>query len=109
MGTIFMNTENSKTSEAHIFRLNSTDKLSLKDPNKNIVLANLVIYYTWKNIKPEYKNNEFKVSAPTCNNWFDLPDGFYSISDIQPYFEFIIKKTRKFNWKSVNRNLCEQG
>ena len=87
-----MTTENSKTSEAHIFRLNLTDKLSLKDPNKNIVLANLIIYYTWKNIKPKYKNNEYKVSAPTCNNWFDLPDRFSSISHIQLYFESIIKK-----------------
>ena len=58
----------------------------------NMVLANLSIYYTWKNIKSEYKNNKFKISAPTWNDTFDLPDGSYSISDIQDYFEFIIKK-----------------
>ena len=50
------------------------------------------IYYTWKNIKSEYKNNKFKISAPTWNYTFDLPDGSYSIADIQDYFEFIIKK-----------------
>ena len=59
---------------------------------KNIALANLSIYYTWKNIKSENKNNKFKISAATWNNAFDLPDGSYSISDIQDYFEFIIKK-----------------
>ena len=87
-----MNTENSKTSEPHRFKLDLTDKLNLKNPNKNMALANLSIYYTWKNIKSEYKNNKFKISAPTWNDTFDLPDGSYSISDIQDYFEFIIKK-----------------
>ena len=90
MQTIFMNTENSKTNEPHRFNLNLTDKLNLKNPNKNMALANLSIYYTWKNIKSEY--NKFKISAPTSNDTFDLPDGSYSISDIQDYFEFIIKK-----------------
>ena len=55
-------------------------------------LANLSIYYTWKNIKTEYNNNKFKISAPTWNETFDLPDGSYSIADIQDYFESIIKK-----------------
>ena len=57
-----------------------------------MTLANLSIQYTWKNIKSEYNNNKFKISAPTWNDTFDLPDGSYSISDIQDYFEFIIKK-----------------
>ena len=57
-----------------------------------MALANLSIYYTWKNIKSEYNNNKFKISAPTWNDTFDLPDGSYPISDIQDYFEFIIKK-----------------
>ena len=87
-----MNTENSKTNEQHKFKLDLTDKLNLKNPNKNMALANLSIYYTWKNIKSEYNNNKFKISAPTWNDTFDLPDGSYSISDIQDYFEFIIKK-----------------
>ena len=69
-----------------------TDKLNLKTPNnKNIGLVNLSIYCTWKN-KLEYNNNKFKISAPTWDDTFDLPDGSYSISDIQDYFEFIIKK-----------------
>ena len=92
METIFVNTENSKTNEPHRFKLDLTDKLNLKDPKKNMALANLSTYYTWKNIKSEYKNNEFKISAPTWNNTFDLPDGSYSIADIQDYSEFIIKK-----------------
>ena len=92
METIFINTEKSKTSERHKFKLNLTGTLNLKNPNKNIALANLSIYYTWKNIKSEYNNNKFKISAPTWNETFDLPDGSYSIPDIQDYFGFIIKK-----------------
>ena len=82
-----MNTENSKINESHKFRLTSEDKLNLKDPNKNMALANLTIYYTWKNMKSAYNNNKFKISAPTRNYKFDLPDGSYSISDIQDCFE----------------------
>ena len=87
-----MNSGNSKTSESHRFKLDLTDKLNLKDPKKNMALVNLNIYCTWKNIKLEYNNNKFKISAPTWNDTFDLSDGSYSISDIQDYFEFIIKK-----------------
>ena len=87
-----MNTEKSKTNEPHRFKLDLTDKINLKNPNKNMALANLSIYYTWKNIKSEYKNNKFKISASTWNDTFDLPDGSYSIDDNQDYFEFIIKK-----------------
>ena len=57
-----------------------------------MALANLSIYYTWKNIKSTYNNNKFKISAPTWNDTFDLPDSSYSVSDIQHCFEFIIKK-----------------
>ena len=57
-----------------------------------MALANLSIYYTWRNIKSEYNNNKFKISAPTSNDTFDLPDGSYSISGMQDYFEFIINK-----------------
>ena len=92
MGTTFMNTENSKTNEPHRFRLDLADKLNLKDPRKNIALVNLSIYYTWKNIKSEYNNNKFKISASTWSETFDLPDGPYTIDDIQIYFEFIIKQ-----------------
>ena len=92
METIFMNTENSKTSETHRFKLHLTEKLNLKDPKISMALSNLSIYYTWKNIRSEYNNNKFKTSAPTWNDTFDLSDGSYSISDIPDYFEFIIKK-----------------
>ena len=98
-----MNSKNSKTSEPHRFKLDLTDKLNLKNPNKNMALANLSIYYTWKNIKSEYNNNKFKISAPTWNDTFDLPDGSYSIADIQDYFEFIIKKH-----ETLNKNLLVQ-
>ena len=87
-----MNSENSKTSESHRFRLDLTDKLDLKDPKRNMALANLSIYYTCKNIKSEYNNSKLKFSTPTWNDTFDLPDGSYSLVDIQDYFEFIIRK-----------------
>ena len=92
MEAIFMNTENSKTNESNKFIYQFTDKLSLKNPNKNILMVNLSIYYTWKSIKSAYNNNKFKISAPTWNDEFELPDGSYSISDFQDYFEFVIKK-----------------
>ena len=88
-----MNTENSKTNKHHRFRLSLADKLNLKNLNKHTELGNLSIYYnTWKNIKSEYNNNKFKISAPTLNDTFDLPDGSYYIAYTQDYFEFIIKK-----------------
>ena len=62
------------------------DKLNLRNPNKNMTLANLSIYYTWKNIKSEYNNNKFKISASTWNDEFNLPDRSCSVSDIQDYF-----------------------
>ena len=77
-----MNTENSKTNESHKFKFCLTDKLNLKNPNKNIALANLSIYYTWKNIKSKCNDNIFKISGLTWNDTFDLPDSSYSIADI---------------------------
>ena len=88
-----MNTLNSETNECNKFSYQFTDKLNLKNPNKNMALANLSIYYTWTNIKSEYNNNRFKNFAPTWNDEFNLPHGFYSVSDMQDYFEYIIKKT----------------
>ena len=76
----------------HTFKLDLTEKLNLKNPNENMALTNLSIYCTWKNIKTEYSSNKFKISTPTWNETFDLPDGSYSIANIQDYFEFIIKK-----------------
>ena len=87
-----MNGGNSKTSELRRFILDLADKLNLKHPKKNMALTNLSIYYTWRNIKSACNNNKFKVSVSTWDDTFDLPDGSYSIADIQDYFEFIIKK-----------------
>ena len=87
-----MNTETRKTNQPHKFRLTLADKFNLKNPNKNIPLTNLSIYYTWANLKSAYNNNKLKISAPTWNDEFDLPDGSYSISDNENYFECIIKK-----------------
>ena len=90
--TFFMNSKNSKTNEPYQFKYDLIDKLDLKNPNKSMALPNLCIYYTWKNVKSTYSNNKFKISAPTWNETFDLPDGSYNISEIQDYIEYIIKK-----------------
>ena len=87
-----MNLENSKNSESHILILKLTNKLDLRLGEKTIALSNLSIYYTWKNIKSSCNNNKFKITAPTWNYKFELPDGSYSVSDIQDYFEYILKK-----------------
>ena len=92
MNTIFMNSENSRTSEYHVLIFKLTDKLDLERGEKGIALSNLIIYYTCKNTENSYKNNKFKISAPTWNDEFELPDGSYLISDIQDYFEYILKK-----------------
>ena len=89
---MFMNSENSKTSEPHTLKLKLTDKLDLRLDKKVIALSNLSIYYTWNNIKSLYNNNKFKISSPTWNEEFTLPDGSYSVSDIQDYFQYILKK-----------------
>ena len=77
MDTVFMNSENSKTSDPHRLLLNLADKTDLRRKDKYIALSNLSIYYTWKNIKNSYKNNKFKISAPTWNEEFELPNGSY--------------------------------
>ena len=91
METIFMNTKNSKANEPHRFKLDLADKVNLKNPNKNMALANLSIYYTWKNIKSEYKIINLRLQHQ-LGMILDLHDGSYSIDVIQDYFEFIIKK-----------------
>ena len=95
METFFMNTKNSKANEPRMFKYNLIDKLNLKNPNKNMALAHLSTYYTWKNVKSIYKNNKFKISAPTWIETFDFPDGSYDIPAIQNYIEYIIKNMRQ--------------
>ena len=91
MDTIFVKSENSRTSEYHVLLLKLTDKLNLRRSQKSIALSNLSIYYTWKNISSSYNNNRFKILAPTWSDEVELPDRSYLISDIQDYFEYILK------------------
>ena len=88
MDTIFINSENSRTSEYHVLLLNLTNKIDLRSEKHYQIL----VFYTWKNIKSSYNNNKFKISAPTWSEEFNLPDGSYSITDIQNYFKYILKK-----------------
>ena len=99
MDTKLMNSKNSKTSKSHVLMLKLTDKLDLGNGKKVIGLSNLSIYYTWKNIIGSYNNNKFKISAPTWNHEFKLPHGSYSVSDIQDYFNYILKKHGENNNK----------
>ena len=90
-----MNSKNSQTSKPNVLILKFTDKLDLRIGENRIALSNLSIYYTWKNIESSYNDNKFKTSAPTWNDKFELPDGSYSVSNIQDYFEYILKKHGK--------------
>ena len=95
MDTIFVNSENGKTSNPYRQLLNLRDNIYLRKKDKYVALSNLSIYYTWKNMKKLYKNNKFKISAPTWNEEFEWPDGSYFISDIQDYFEYILKNMKQ--------------
>ena len=88
----FMNTENSEMNEPHKFVLTLLQRLDLRSSSKHVVLQNLSIYQTWRDIRKQYKNNKLKIIGPTWNDEFELPDGSYSMSDIQDYIEYIIKK-----------------
>ena len=90
-----MNSEKNKTSKPHVLVLKLTNKLDLRIGEKIIALSNLNIYFTWKNIKSSYNNNKFIISAPTWNDEFELPEGSYSVSDIQDYFEYNLKKHKE--------------
>ena len=92
MGTIFMNSENSKTSDPQRLLRNHSEIKNLKTNDKYVALSNLSLHYTWKNIRKSYNNNKFKISAPIWNKKFELPHGLYSASDIQGYLEYIFKK-----------------
>ena len=87
-----MNSGNSKTSDPHRLSLNLTNKIDLRRKDKYIALSDLCIYYIWKNIKKSCKNIKFKMSVLTWNEEFELADESYSITDIQDYFEYILKK-----------------
>ena len=102
MNTIFKNSKNSKTSDLQRLLLDLTDKINLKRSDQYIALSNLSIYYTWRNIKKSYENNKFKMLIPTWNDEFESPNGSYSVSDIQHYFENIFKKHSE---KAVNTSI----
>ena len=84
-----MDSGNSEITDLRRLLLNLSDKVNLKRSDKYVALSNLSIYYTWKNIKRSHKNNKFKISAPTWNEVFELPDKSYSVSNIQDFFEYI--------------------
>ena len=92
MDTIFMNSENSKTPKPNVLILKLTNKRDLRLGENFIALSNISIYHTWKNIKSSYNDNKFKISEPTWNDKFELPDGSYCVSDSQDYFEYILEK-----------------
>ena len=92
MDTIFMKSENSRTSEYYILVLKLTDKLDYRRGQKSVDLSNLSIYYTWKNVESSSNTNKFKISALRWSEEFKLLDGSYSVSNIQDYFEYILKK-----------------
>ena len=102
MDTLFMNSKNSKTYDLYRLFLNLTDKINLQESDKYVDLLNFSIHYTWKNMKKLYKNNKFKISSPTWNKEFELPDESYSMSHIQNYFEYILKKYAE---KTVNPSI----
>ena len=100
-----MNSENSKTFKTHVLILKLTNKLDLRIGEKIIALSNLSNYHTWKNIKSSYNNNKFKISAPTWNDKFELPDGSHSVSNIQDCFEYILKKHGENTDKQFSTNI----
>ena len=88
-----MNSKNSETSDPHKLLLNLTGKINLKKSDKYIALSNFSVYYTWKNIRKSYKNNKFKISTPTWNGTFELPDGLI----LYQIFKIIFNKS----WKKM--------
>ena len=97
-----MNSENSKTSKLHFLIFNLNDKLDLRRGEKSIALSILSIYYTWKNIESSYKNNKCKISVPTWNDEFELPDLDHIL---YPIFKIVLslfkKKTEKISNPSI--------
>ena len=87
-----MNSENRKTPQPHVLALKFSSKLVLRIGRNVISSSNLRIYSTWKNIKSSYNNNKLKISSPTWDDEFKLPDGSSFGSDIQDYFGSNAKK-----------------
>ena len=94
MDTIFMKSEKSKTLDRKKLLLNLTGKIDLRKKGKYVALSNLSIYYTWNNVKTSYKIKKIKIPALTWNEEFELPDRSYSVSNIEGYFEYILKNLK---------------
>ena len=93
MDTIFMNSQNSETSNLLRISLNLSDRIDLNRSDKYVTLSSLIIHYTWKNTKKSCSNNKFKISKSTWDEQFELLDRSYSVSDIQDYFDYIRKNS----------------
>ena len=89
MNTIFMTAKN------HRFRLNLRSKINLKVLHRHIALSNLSIYYSWRNVTKKLNNGKFKIMTPSWNEEFELPEGSYTVADINDYFQFIVEKHTK--------------
>ena len=87
-----MDSVNNEISDLHIILLNLLDKTNLNRSDKYVALSNLSIYHTGKIVEKSYESNKLKVSAPTWKEEFQSPDGSYSVSYIEEYFQYIIKK-----------------
>ena len=103
MDTIFTKSEKSKTCGFYRLLLNFSDKINLKRSSNYVALFDLSIYYSQENVKKSQKNNKLKASAPTWSKKFELPDRSNSVSDIQNYFNYIMKKHP--DWLFSNKNI----
>ena len=101
MDTIFINSENGKTFKLHVLTLKLTSKLDLRIGEKVIAFSNPSIHYTRGNIKSSYNNNKMKISAPPVNDEFELPDGSYSVSDIQDQHGMINLNHSRSTWNDT--------
>ena len=72
MDTIFINSQNSETSDLLRILLNLSERINLKRSDKYVTLSNLIIHYTWKNTKKSCSNNKFKISKSTWDEQFEL-------------------------------------
>ena len=98
MDTIFINSQNSETSDLLRTLLKLSERIDLNRSDRSVTLSNLIIHYTWKNTKKSCSNNKFKISKSTWDEQFELLDRSYSVSDIQDYFDYISKNSWKRDW-----------
>ena len=104
MDTIFMNSENSKTSDPHWLLLNHTDKTNLNGSDKYVALWNLSIYYAWKNIKSHTKimNLKFQLRHGVKSLSYLMDHAMYQIFKI--IFEYVLKTWDSY-WQSFNNDI----